>query len=120
MRDNAKRFYNAKPGAEDRQRLATLLGAIEKTDEAGAYDIRNKLIYSAFAMASAIGYEVGIGYDPQEMVDWPVIFIELPTGQVSWHVPAHTIKWDGHTTEEKYIRVHDYSEAVLKRPSKQD
>lgn len=119
MRDNAKRFYNAKPGAEDRQRLATLLGAIEKTDQAGAYDIRNKLIFSAFAMASAIGLEVGIRHDPEEP-EWPLIFIELPTGQVSWHVPQHINAWDNHSTEEKYIRVHDYSEAVLKRPSKQN
>src|SRR5512141_2646258 len=113
MRDNLKRYYNAKPGAEDRQRLATLLGAIEKTDQAGSYDIRNKLIYSAFAMASAIGLEVGIRHDPEEP-EWPVIFIELPTGQVSWHVPQHINAWDNHSTEEKYIRVHDYSEAVLK------
>jgi hypothetical protein len=47
---------------------------------------------------------------------WPVIFIGLPTGQVSWHinpadldlfahVPARTAHWDGHTTAEKYQRL---------------
>lgn len=46
-----------------------------------------------------------------------IVYIQLPTGQVSWHfhedlLPlfAHleydnTEKWDGHTTEEKYERL---------------
>lgn len=47
---------------------------------------------------------------------WPVIYLELPTGQVSWHlhpddlvlfghVPAGTVAWDGHTTDDKYRRL---------------
>lgn len=45
-----------------------------------------------------------------------IVYIQLPTGQVSWHlhdsdVPyfAHlefsNMKWDGHSTEEKYERL---------------
>ena len=52
--------------------------------------------------------------------DWRnIVFIELPTGQTSWHIhdseydsfkdlpqSAHGIcSWDGHTTEEKYARL---------------
>ena len=49
--------------------------------------------------------------------DWRnIVFIDLPTGQVSWHfhdsemhlfkeLGAYEGKWDGHTTEEKYARV---------------
>lgn len=45
------------------------------------------------------------------------VYIDLQTGQVSWHVPDHellelfshlpigTTDWDGHTTEEKYRRL---------------
>lgn len=49
---------------------------------------------------------------------WPVCIIDLPTGQVSWHVtaadaamffghlPAHAGRvWDGHSTPEKYARL---------------
>jgi hypothetical protein len=48
-----------------------------------------------------------------------VIFIELPTGQVSWHIhdseiylfqhlPVRANAWDKHTTEEKYQRLVDF------------
>lgn len=48
--------------------------------------------------------------------NWPICFIDLPTGQVSWHIAlsdmglfAHLPKgervWDRHTTEEKYARL---------------
>lgn len=44
------------------------------------------------------------------------VFIDLPTGQVSWHfhdreahlfegLPAYERPWDGHSTQEKYKRV---------------
>jgi hypothetical protein len=53
------------------------------------------------------------GWDPE----WEgCVYIELPTGQVSWHyhdreaylfegLPAYTKPWDGHTTEQKYERI---------------
>jgi len=49
--------------------------------------------------------------------DWHgCVYIDLPTGQASWHyhdsqaylfadLPAYKGKWDGHTTEEKYARI---------------
>lgn len=48
--------------------------------------------------------------------DWPVVFIELPTGQVSWHISLSDLDlfqhvntgdmvWDGHDTSEKYRRL---------------
>jgi predicted Holliday junction resolvase-like endonuclease len=49
--------------------------------------------------------------------DWrTVLFIQLPTGQASWHfhdsekdllenLPHRRVIWDGHTTEEKYQRL---------------
>jgi hypothetical protein len=46
------------------------------------------------------------------------VYIDLPTGQASWHyhdshahlfahLPPYAGGWDGHTTEEKYQRVSD-------------
>ncbi len=49
-----------------------------------------------------------------------IVYIELPTGQVSWHLHDNdmiyfehlkfdeSVVWDGHTTEEKYRRMRDY------------
>lgn len=49
--------------------------------------------------------------------DWHgCVYIDLPTGQASWHyhnsqaylfadLPEYRGKWDGHTTEEKYLRI---------------
>lgn len=52
-----------------------------------------------------------------EEPDWPVLYIEFPTGQCCWHVndtdldlfghvPVDVYEvWDGHSTAEKYERV---------------
>jgi hypothetical protein len=47
------------------------------------------------------------------------VYVDLPTGQCSWHyhdshahlfvnLPAYTKEWDGHTTDQKYDRVHEF------------
>lgn len=58
-----------------------------------------------------------IWYTDEDESDYPVIYITLPTGQVSWHIHKDDIvyfsvgkvttddPWDGHTTEEKYRRL---------------
>lgn len=62
--------------------------------------------------------------DPAEP-DWPVLYIQLPTGQCTWHIRESDIElfahvrrdvyepWDGHTTEEKYERVDGATELVV-------
>jgi len=68
------------------------------------YDERYGLVLAAVACAYWQGFAAGIRLDPAEP-EWPVAYIELPTGQVSWHLPQHAIAWDGHTTEEKFRRI---------------
>lgn len=68
------------------------------------------------------------GADPSEPA-WPVVFIELPTGQLSWHVSPDDVdlfahvdtygkdtpgrpEWDGHSTEEKYGRLGAHTAAL--------
>lgn len=65
----------------------------------------------------AASYPSTIGLTDPAEPDWAVVTIELPTGQVSWHVSPddydlfkHVERsldavWDGHTTEEKYARL---------------
>jgi hypothetical protein len=49
--------------------------------------------------------------------DWPIVYIQTPAGQLSWHVartdigafahvpPTDEATWDGHDTPEKYRRL---------------
>lgn len=62
-------------------------------------------------------YPSYICYDDPEEPEWPVIYIETPEGQMSWHLSGDDLdlfdhawgkrpmSWDGHTTEEKYERL---------------
>lgn len=73
------------------------------------YVIRTALIYQALALAAQIGYTAGVALDPEDADRPMVVYIELPTGQVSWHVAAHPVVWDNHTTEDKYRRIDVYA-----------
>lgn len=89
------------------QALADVLGFVQYAEaclQGPDYQSRNICVLLALATARNAGYEAGIRIDPKEP-DWPVVFIELPQGQVSWHLPQHTHEWDGHTTDEKNQRV---------------
>jgi hypothetical protein len=62
-------------------------------------------------------YPSRLGYsDPDEPL-WAVLYVQSPAGQLSWHISPDDmdlfthlaivpdIKWDGHSTEEKYERL---------------
>lgn len=81
------------------------------------YTERNKVLSLCTAMALGLGFYAGIGLDKDGEPGWQhVVYIELPSGQVSWHVPdteiylfshlgEYVLPYDHHTTEEKYKRV---------------
>lgn len=78
-----------------------------------AYFDRNQAVLALARLARAQGYPVGLKIDPNEP-DWPILMIDLPTGQVGWHLPkaeivgrwpAYEKPWDGHTLEEKRERI---------------
>jgi len=59
----------------------------------------------------------------EDAPDWPVIYITLPTGQVSWHIAPHdmdlfhhvpigTAGWDRHDVMEKYRRLDAHTQAL--------
>ena len=85
--------------------LAHTLRQIEVHDT--DYDKRYPLVFKAIQEALACGYEAGVRLDPTEP-EWPVAYIELPHGQVSWHLPQHGRGWDGHDTTTKYDRCRDF------------
>jgi hypothetical protein len=88
------------------------VGAEPPIDE--VYFDRNQLVLALGRMAMRCGWPVGLGTDPDEP-DWPVLYIDTPEGQVSWHLPAaevaaadwprYTGMWDGHTVEQKRARL---------------
>lgn len=68
------------------------------------YDQRNAAVFMAVAVALQIGYKAGVHHDPAAP-DLMIAYIELPSGQVSWHLPAHPIPFDLHSTADKYARI---------------
>jgi hypothetical protein len=76
-----------------------------KTKVDSVYSERNRLAAAFARMALAAGFKAGKGVDPDE-TKWPVIYVETPNGQVSWHIANHDAdilkglpeyegRWDG-------------------------
>jgi hypothetical protein len=75
-------------------------------------------------------YQSEIAYSDPDEPDYPVIIIETPSGQLSWHLAEqdlelfpHVVKhergcegvelrWDGHSTEQKYLRLSSLTKDV--------
>jgi hypothetical protein len=87
----------------------------------GLYTERAQCVLALARAAKAAGCVVGFRNDP-DLDDggppalWPVLFIDLPTGQVSWHftvedrlsaldIGDYPGEWDRHDTAEKYRRL---------------
>ncbi len=77
------------------------------------YAERNRLALAFAAAMEMHGYKVGQTVDSSEP-DWPILMIDTPEGQVSWHLkaddmpdgmPEYRGEWDGHSTAEKYERL---------------
>lgn len=92
----------------------------------GAYSERNQLVAALSKL-----FPSWMEWHSDEDISWDndwrnIVFIELPTGQVSWHIHDSEVShfqhlrkkagssWDGHTTEEKYKRL----AALISSPEK--
>ena len=79
-----------------------------------AYFDRNLLALAFARMALDRGWTAGVRTDPDDP-DWPILYVDTPHGQVSWHLPAREFDlsawpaypgtWDGHDLEEKRRRI---------------
>jgi hypothetical protein len=92
--------------------LAEALECMQAIDSQSPVDdgLRNHWTWIALGAAARCGLTVGFQHDPLEP-DWPVAFIRLPEGQVSWHTPRFPDRWDGHRADEKYSRVRRFCDA---------
>lgn len=101
-------------------RVTTERDAMEQRKD-DVYLERNQCVALIARMAIALGYWAGTAKTAIEgwSEDWHgCVYIDLPTGQVSWHyhdsqahlfgwLPPYCAEWDGHDTPEKYRRVLD-------------
>ena len=78
-----------------------------------AYYDRNQTVMPAAQLAMKLGYTTGVKADATEP-GWTLLYIDLPTGQISWHIPDDEMlgdwqlyagTWDGHSVEEKRRRI---------------
>jgi len=91
----------------------------------GAYSERNRLVAALSKL-----FPSWIEWHSEEDTTWDndwrnIVYINLPTGQVSWHIQdgeidhfQHLTKkvgssWDGHTTDEKYKRLSALAEKKI-------
>lgn len=96
--------------------LVAVLAAIEAYDL--HYPARYGLVLRALGLAHALGYPCGIGWDdkPDALAGYrAVVYIDLPTGQTSWHMPEYSGSYDGHSTAEKYARCRAYGDLLAAR-----
>lgn len=88
--------------------LAEVLRTLIDTNDAMTGDgWHYQEILEALSYAEQCEFNAGIRFNPQ-FPEYPIAYIELPTGQVSWRLPAHEEPWDGHTPEQKQNRIRAY------------
>jgi len=103
-------------GPEAAAEIERLRAENERLREAkdGAYEERNRVVaLLASVFPSGVRKTAIPGWEPE----WhDCVYIDLPTGQASWHyhdsqaylfahLPPYRGEWDGHTTDVKYERV---------------
>lgn len=105
-----------------RHQIVELMGSKD-----GAYIERDRCVAAIAALATRLGWSAWIGKHVGEQWDdeWRnIVFINLPFGQVSWHIRDNELPWfaflpsvpertwDGHTTEQKYERLSHLADSV--------
>lgn len=101
-------------GLENNENKETEITQSSTLDD--AYFERNQAVMAMAKLAMSQGYKVGLRVDPAEP-DWPVLMIDLPTGQIGYHLPKDEVvgewpdyekEWDGHSLAEKRKRLKKY------------
>ncbi|WNI17652.1 hypothetical protein [Actinacidiphila sp. ITFR-21] len=74
----------------------------------------------AYLLGGYVGMFGGVfAFNDRKTPNWPVLYIESPKGQLSWHIHPDDkdvfdglnvpmvdgYAWDGHNTAEKYLRI---------------
>ncbi|MBP2703531.1 hypothetical protein JOL79_06925 [Microbispora sp. RL4-1S] len=110
--------------AELRQQVARTYEDGEALNE--AYRERARLVAFLAAVFPAV-----IAYNDEQSPEWPVVYVDTPCGQLSWHIAERDLylfehvqrvdggdvraAWDGHNTGEKYVRLQQLVERTVLR-----
>lgn len=119
---------------DDEDPIPVLKEEIRRTDKElaevrhykdAAYQERNRCVAAIAQLALVMGWRAGLALHPESDTTWAadwrtIVWIELPTGQVTWHVNDSEaglfsflkhgpFAWDGHSTSEKYDRLEGLS-----------
>jgi hypothetical protein len=92
--------------------LATLLAGVVREGDKGDYGARNQMIYAALACAALDGADCGVRFN-QDDHEWPIVYIVLPTGQVSWTVQQFLPPASPHTIDENNAAIQKFVERYL-------
>ena len=123
--DEPKKTGKVKKKKTKAQSMATSLWKqgrtieILKKEKNDAYLERNLVVCALSKLFPAWLGKHDLEQDPNWYKEWVnIVYIQLPTGQVSWHFHEDLLpmfenhleydpyeKWDGHTTAEKYERL---------------
>jgi len=100
----------------------------ESNSKDEAYYDRNQLALLCAKMAQKLDWKVKVKDEDSE---WPIVLINLPNGQISYHIPREEMIgdfeidvdetfWDGHFLEEKRENIREYllEDLNLKNPRK--
>lgn len=91
------------------------MGEFESDGLMECYTDRNLAVLALARLAVKSGYRAGVR---ERESDWPIITVDLPSGQVTWHVPRRDVpddlpdypaEWDGHNLREKQDRVRSFA-----------
>ena len=94
----------------------------ESDSKEDCYKDRNLLVQLCGKLAAICDLNMGVKFGKE----WSVLYIELPSGQVSWHIPKIDIikkfpeynkEWDGHDIENKRMRLIEFilSKKVMRK-----
>lgn len=89
------------------------------SDKTNLYSERANIVAALLQAYAMLDIKIGFYIDPEAGKEWPVVFAELPEGQVTWHfsrkdfdrlglgklLKKFSHNYDGHSTEEKYRRL---------------
>lgn len=122
-------FVDGPGRLEDYEKVLEVIGLLPPEIEArleGARATLNQAYRERNELAASVApwFDAWVGRDPAEP-DWPVLYLQLPTGQVSYHfAPSDAAlldgvreglefeRWDGHTQEERSGRLWRNSRAA--------
>jgi hypothetical protein len=118
-----------RPFAECVPNTHDLTGGALRAQRDDAYAQRDRLLALLCAIGADLGWEAWRGVDRAAEDGFrTVVYLQPPTGQMSWHVPDEHAAlfaflptrephgWDGHTSDEKWARVAAAVEQLVGEP----